>query len=259
MTAQKNRFPKLLSLGIVFLAALVLVTACAPASPLSPELQLQTVVALTLTAHPTYTPIPTFTALPPPTATSPPTVNASEPYTVRTVVQNVNLRTGPGTLFTVSRVMPQGTRLMVLGLAPGGEWISVLNEEGIRGWVGVWVVNEFPLQGFETVEPVDVQRVTGHVLDANGSPVSGIGFSFVKVGASDSPPAAALTDATGTFYAFLPKNAPGSWNVSHSSVACTSNTMDANCNCLNGICGAAYPQSVTVNLPLTAPLSFTWK
>ncbi len=50
-------------------------------------------------------------------------------------VQNVNLRTNPGTLFTVSRVMPQNTRLRLLGQAPGGEWLSVMNDEGIAGWV----------------------------------------------------------------------------------------------------------------------------
>ena len=247
---------------IPLLTLLLLGAACTPAPTLSRDDKLATIVALTLTAHPTLpipTAIPTSTATSIPTDASPPVVTASGPVTISTVVQNVNLRTGPGVLFTVSRVMPQGTRLQVLGLTPGGEWVSVLNDEGINGWVGVNVVEEFPVDGFPTVEPGDVKRITGRVLDANGGPVSGIGYAIQQQTAAKTLRTDAKSDATGTFYAYLPQHLSGTWTVSHVSVTCTSNTMDANCNCLNGICGTSYPESATVSLPASEPLTFTWK
>jgi Bacterial SH3 domain len=245
------------------IALLLLGAACAPSPSLPRDDQLATIVALTLTAQPFPTTAPTFiptsTAAGLPTAGSPPLDTPSGPYYINTVVQNVNLRTQPGTLFPVSRVMPQGTRLQVLGLSPGGEWVYVLNEEGIQGWVGVQVVDEFPLEAFPSVEPSDVTRLTGRVLDPSGLPVSGIGYAIGQQTASKSLRTDAVTDATGTFYAYLPQNATGLWTVSFVSVACTSNSMDANCNCLEGMCGTSYPESATVSLPAHDPLVFTWK
>jgi hypothetical protein len=175
---------------------------------------------------------------------------------VYTQAQNVNLRVNPGRLFKVSRVLAQGTRLQLLGVAPGGGWLNVVNDEGVIGWVGV----DFVSGGFDgppspVVTPKDVLVVTGTVLDANGSPVNGIGFAVEQGGQRDD----ASTDATGTFYAFLPTKLPGAWTVSFISVACTSNTMDANCNCLGGVCGKPQPETVTVTVPMSAPLSFVWK
>ena len=250
-----------------FVILLLLGAACTPTATISRDDQLATIVALTLTAQPALAPIPTFTGVPVPTVTaisiptddSPAVATTSGPFYVHTSVQNVNLRTQPGTLFRVSRVMPQGTRLQVLGLSPGGEWVYVLNDEGIYAWVGIWVVEEFPVEAFPIVEPGDVKRITGRVLDPNGLPVSGIGFAIEQQAASKSLRTDAITDATGTFYAFLPLNASGVWTVSHVSIACTSNTMDANCNCLNGICDTSYPESATVSLPANDPLTFTWK
>ena len=245
---------------------LLLGAACTPASTISRDDQLATIVALTLTAQPTRplptltgTPLPTSTLMSTPTDASPPAVTTRQPLYVKTSAQNVNLRTLPGTLFPVSRVMPQGTRLQVLGLSPGGEWVYILNDEGINGWVGIRVVDEFPAEGFPTVEPADVERLIGRVLDPNGLPVSGIGFAIEQQTASKSLRTDAITDASGTFYAYLPLSASGLWTVTQVAVSCTSNTMDANCNCLNGICGTSYPESASVSLPATEPLPFTWK
>jgi len=251
----------------ILIILLLLGAACTPPPTISKDDQLATIVARTLTAQPVFTPIPTFTATPVPISTatsiptdaSPPVVTASGPVYVNTSAQNVNLRTQPGTLFPVSRVMSQGTRLQVLGLSPGGEWVYVLNDEGINGWVDISFVDAFPVEQFLTVEPGDVQRITGRVLDANGLPVSGIGFAILQQGASKSLRTDSVTDATGTFYAYLPKTASGVWAVSHVSTACTSNVMDANCNCLNGICGTAYPESTSISLPTNNPLTFIWK
>ena len=246
---------------------LILVAACRPSETLPREDRLATIVAKTLTAQPVFTPIPTFTANSPPTAAiiSPPTdaspavTTASGAVYVRTSVQNANLRTQPGTLFPVSRVMPQGTRLQVLGLTSGGEWVNVLNDEGINGWVGIRIVDKFPTEQFPTVDPTDVQMVTGRVLDANGLPVSGIGYAIEQQSASKTLRTDAVTDSTGMFYAYLPQSYSGVWTVSYVSVSCTSNTMGADCNCLNGICGTSYPVSASITLPVNEPLTFTWK
>jgi hypothetical protein len=245
---------------------LLLGTACTPSGALPKEDQLATIVASTLTAQPVFTPIPTFTAMPVPTSTatsiptdaSPPVVTASGPLYIHTAAQNVNLRTQPGTLFPVSRVMAQGTRLQVLGLSPGGEWAYVLNEEGINGWVDISFVDAFPSEQLLTVEPGDVQRITGRVLDANGLPVHGVGFAIVQQTASKSLRTDAVTDATGTFYAYLPLTASGVWTVSYVSLDCKSNAMDANCNCLSNVC-SPDPVSIPVSLPVNVPLNYTWK
>ena len=248
----------------IFILLLLLVAACTPSDTLPREEKLATIVAKTLTARPVFTPISTLTETPIPTATNLSTPidvipTADGPVYVDTIVQNANLRTNPGTLFQVSRVMPQGTRLQVLGLAPGGEWVNVLNDEGISGWVGIHIVEDFSTEQFPTVEPEDVQRITGCVLDENGLPISGIGYAIEQQSASKTLRTDAITDITGTFYAYLPQSYSGVWTVSHVAVSCTSNTMDADCNCLNSICGTSYPLSATITLPVSEPLTFIWK
>ncbi len=247
---------------------LLLVTACTPAEPIPKEDQLATIIAKTLAVQPTYTPVPVQTEENPVPTTKPqdaPVIATSTvaelsgPVFVRTTAQNVNLRTNPGTLFAVSRVMPEGTRLQVLGLSPGQEWVSVLNDEGINGWVQRWLLEEFPTGEFPILEPGNVVEITGRVLDENGLPVSGIGYAILGQSGSKSLRTDAVTDATGTFYAYLPLSVSGTWTVSHISVSCTSNTMDSNCNCLNNKCGTSYPLSQPITLPLNETVTFIWK
>jgi hypothetical protein len=221
---------------------------------------LGTVVAETLTSMPVIptqaelAPIPaTFTPIPPPASSTPDAVGTRY---VRTQAQNVNLRVNPGRLFKVSRVLAQGTRLQLLGVAPGGGWLNVVNDEGVIGWVGV----DFVSGGFDgppapVVTPKDVLVVTGTVLDANGSPVNGIGVAVEQGSQRDD----ASTDEMGTFYAFLPTKFPGAWMVSFISVACTSESPDDKCRCVGDACPKVEPNTVTVMLPMSAPLSFVWK
>ena len=251
----------------IILLLLILVAACKPSETLPREVRLATIVAKTLTAIPTFTSVPSLTETPTPatsnipigTNTTAATVNG--PVFVRTVVQNVNLRTNPGMLFQVSRVMPEGTRLQVLGLSPGQEWVSVLNDEGINGWVGIHVIEDFPTGQFPTVEPTDVQRITGRVLDENGQPISGIGYAIVQQNTSKTLRTDAVTDVTGMFYAYLPQSVSGVWTVSYLSISCTSNTMDTACNCVGGRCGMPDPLTTDIDLPRSPDkiLQFTWK
>jgi hypothetical protein len=156
-------------------------------------------------------------------------------------------------------VMAQGTSLEVNGQSPGSEWLYVKNEEGIFGWVGtVLVQGVVGIPPAPFVEPGDVLVVTGLVMTELGTPVSGIGFALTQVGFSNRR-ADALTDNEGRFHAYLPSNLTGTWVVEQVSVACTSNTMDANCTCKSGRCGEAIPRSVEITLPATGELNFVWK
>ena len=236
------------------------VTACSAPPPISEENQLATVVAGTLTAQPVvFTPIPTITATYVPTVVVNPVVTASGPYYIFTRAQNVNLRIQPGILFQVSRVMPQGTRLQVLGVSPGGEWAYIQNDEGINGWVGIPFVDAFRLEQFPIVEPDDNQLVSGRVFDANGLPISGIGFAFEQTTASKTLRTDAVTDSSGIFYAFLPKKYSGVWTVSFSSVTAGSNAMTPGCLVNPSTCGQPQPATVNVTLPTGTQLNFVWE
>jgi len=238
---------------VLVLMLLLLSTAACVTSPpqISPEDQLATIVAQTLTALPLLSVVPTQTPASPPTAT--PFDTPSGPYYTFTSAQNVNLRTQPGTLFPVSRVMAQGTRLQVLGLAPGGEWIFVLNDEGVGGWVDRTFVADIPEGRFDLVEPQDCQLVKGYVVDTNADPISGIGFAVEQAGKRTD----AATDTNGVFFAYLPLSASGVWRVSYISIATTSNIV--HWSCLNqGICGSPQPSSIDIALPANEVLAFGW-
>ncbi len=244
----------------LFSLASILVASCAPAAPTTTAGDVQTVVAVTFAAMsesaPTSAPEATFTAIPSPTLVASSTPPSPTTFTARTSAQNVSLRVGPGSLFKVSRVMAQGLPLQVLGRSQGGEWLYVLNEEGINGWVSVLFVDfafDGPLPPF--VEPENALLVTGTVHTELGTPVSGIGFAIEQ----GSNRADTQTDDTGRFYAYLPAHLSGAWTVSYVSIACTSNTMDSNCNCISGTCASADPPRVTVNLPSSSDLNFVWK
>lgn len=199
----------------------------------------------------TKTSVPTATSIP----ASPTPEEFGEVY-VFTTVDNANLRTNPGLLFQVSRVLPQNTRLQLLGQSPGGEWLNVRNDEGIVGWVSHWIVNmEYQGAPLPIIEPEGVILVTGMVVTELDTPVSGIGFSLIQ----GSRRTDAVTDREGRFYAFLPTNMSGTWTVKYVSVACTSNTMDANCNCISNYCGTAHPESTAIRLPQSESLNFVWK
>ena len=109
------------------------------------------------------------------------------------------------------------------------------------------------------IEPQDVQLVSGRVTDESGHPISGIGFAITPDAAVDSPRTDAVTDETGAFYAYLPQSANGMWYVGYTSIACASNLMDADCNCLSGMCGKPQPVSMPVTLPVDGVLTFIWK
>jgi len=240
-------------LAVISLACSSTVTVYETSAPPNVEtLVAETLVVLTESAPvATHTLIPTVTSIP---ATATPQ-DFGVVY-VYTTEENVNLRTNPGLLFTVSRVMAQNTRLRLLGQTPGGEWLNVINDEGISGWVNSNVVLvSYDGPPAPVIEPSGVLLVTGTVLTELGTAVSGIGFSVVQ----NARRTEAVTNADGQFFAYLPATMSGTWSVEYTSIACTSNTMDSNCNCISGRCGTADPVTAQVQLPQKEPLQFIWK
>ncbi|MDD2922645.1 MAG: SH3 domain-containing protein [Anaerolineales bacterium] len=249
------------ALSVLILSTAFFIISCLGTTAVPTPDRLATIVATTLTAVAVNAPpVQLASATPETMASSTPAVAPTAeillPRYVYTQSMNVNLRVNPGRLFKVSRVLPEGTKLQTIGIAHGGGWLNVVNDEGIVGWVGVdFVSSGFDEPPLPLVAPKDVQMVTGKVVDENNNPVTGVGFAVMQNDQRED----AHTDINGMFYAYLPLKFSGAWTVEFVSVNCKSNTMDANCKCLGGACGKPYPQSYSITLPMSAPLSFVWR
>ena len=257
--------PQYIEMKKLFILAciVIILAACGGTAPTLTAGEVQTVVALTFAgmteSSPTSTPeapanvAPSLVVVESPTAELPPAT-----FNVQTTAQNVNLRTGPGTLFQVSRVLAQGTTLEAQGRSRGaGEWLYVKTNDNIFGWV----VKDFVEigghdgTGLLIKEPVPAQFITGVVVTELGTPVSGIGFALLQgTNRTDT-----FTNEEGRFFFYLPTTLTGTWTISYVSINCTSNTMDVNCNCISVICGAANPANIEITLPYTGELNFIWK
>jgi uncharacterized protein YgiM (DUF1202 family) len=54
---------------------------------------------------------------------------------------NVNVRSGPSTIYSVLRTVPQGTALTVLGQDGTNTWLSVQLSDGSTGWIARYLTN----------------------------------------------------------------------------------------------------------------------
>jgi hypothetical protein len=236
--------------------ALVCVSCASPGTPT--QVQTQPPVQ----TEPSFTPIPELTA----TSTSEPAPvsiqTAYVPFTIANTVENAVLRANPGPLFNAKTTLAQNTQLTVIGISPGREWVFVITPFDTTGWVFAGLLEPKPeLTTVPLVQPADVQLVRGQVLGTDRHPITGIQFALIEgVGATGTPPRTdAVTDSNGFFYAFLPLTATGTWTVSFTAIACTSNLMDANCQCITGDCGKPDPEITTVTLPTTDVVTFGWR
>ncbi len=236
----------------VFLIVFLLLTACGTQPPASsPEMP-------TPAPSPSALP-PTWTPPPAPTQTPLPSPTPFLAFEAEALTDFLNVRANPGYLFEIQTQLDAETKFQVLGKSPGGEWIYVELADGSNGWIFNQLISSvMDLQLAPIREPQDVQLITGSVADASGKPVNGIQFMVQGAGAS-APRTDALTDDTGTFYAYLPSAAAGKWYVSFAAISCTSVTMDKDCNCLGGVCGTINPAVKNVTLPQTEPLEFLWQ
>ncbi|MCL4559423.1 MAG: SH3 domain-containing protein [Chloroflexi bacterium] len=198
------------------------------------------------------------TSLPTPTLTPAPQVFT--PFKSSVWADHTNVRANPGYLFQVVLNVLKGTSFTVLGQSPGGEWIYVETASGSRGWIYAQLFEPgVELQAAPVVQPENTQLVKGRVVDGSGNPVSAIQFTLLQGAGEKQLRNDAVTDAQGEFYAFMPADASGEWSVSYTGIGCASNVMDASCNCKEDACGTVNPPQVTVTLPPSETLEFTWR
>lgn len=172
-----------------------------------------------------------------------------------TNAQNVNLRTNPGLLFPVSRVMTQGTKLQALGMSAGGDWAYMRTNEGVEGWVDLTFVNIFPKAQLPVIEPSGVYVIKGSVINQEGVPMKGINFAITRGDQRTD----AKTNSNGEFHAYLPASATGTWNVGYTGFDANGNTMTLDCALDKADCGKTVPLSVEVTLPTDVVISFGWE
>ena len=207
---------------------------------------------------------PTSTVVSPvssPTAAAPAGLDLPTPYVpfyATTNTENVILRANPGVKFDAKVTLIQGLQLLVLGRVPGGEWVFVQTPYESTGWVSADLLNsDKDFLSAPLVLPPDVQEIRGRVLDHDNKPVTGIMFGVLEQ-VDGAKSFSVTTDANGIFYGFLPASTGGTWSVTFDKAACSSNTMDANCNCI-GACGTTIPESTLVTLPQKDILEFQWR
>jgi hypothetical protein len=206
----------------------------------------------------TFSPTATF---PPPPATPTDTPTPFIPFVVPAAVENLNLRINPGYLFSVLRVLRQGTLLRIFGQSPGGEWFYAAAPDGAEGWVfGILLEADARLPEVPIRAPQDVQTLSGMVLDANGIPIQGVVFNVSKGTGPKAPTNTVVTDSSGTFYSFMPPDSSGMWTVAYAAIACRSNVWKpGGCDSyLDGYRGSVVPPSIDVRLPSTELIRFTW-
>jgi hypothetical protein len=196
-----------------------------------------------------------------PTSTATPTATPFAPFHAVITGGVVNLRAGPGLLFSILRVLTDGETVTISGKAPGGNWFRVQTPEKTEGWVYRWLLRaDVDLQQAPLFDPQNVQRIRGLVRDAGGTPISGLGFTISQKKGAITSTDTAITDSDGEFFSFLPLGASGKWTVVQNAISCDSNAYaDTSCtNYKNGYKGNVEPPSVEITLPYSGVLEFTW-
>ncbi len=192
------------------------------------------------------------TTLPPPTRTPTrvATITATLPQAPKTVVvntNNLNLRSGPSTLYQILSNYKEGVELEALSRTPGGDWIKLKAPDGITGWMSeslviyngdVFALPEEFVDGGITLH--------GKVMDDQGTPMDGVALAVTRNLESGANRTDVTTTGTGEFYVFLPQGLPGNWQVSIVGVDCKSSLVDENCNIRDHL---IYYGNTTVTLP----------
>jgi uncharacterized protein YraI len=178
-----------------------------------------------------------------------------QPATI--TAQGVNLRQGPGTLFTRLGQLAEGTKVTVKGKAPGDDWLYV--DTGDRqGWVSAALTSLATSEQLASVplQPTgDALKIEGRVAQADGTPLAGIEFATFQGSADSNPPdTRAHSMANGSFYFYLPHGSNGVWRVSLTGVNCKSPIVDENCRYL----GAFTPSFIDVTLPSEQVVEFQY-
>ena len=199
-----------------------------PAStPTFPPTQVSTQALPTLTQIPPTQVLPTPTALPQPTKTQAP----FQPINATVNVDNLKLRSGPGFLFDGIALFEANSVVTVLGKAQGENWYYVETENHLSGWMKMEYLD---LAGDPDTLPyfavTNAQIIIGHVRTKENVFASGIGILLSpQSGYNGTNGDSTLTDGTGTFYLYLPKNLEGEYFIELNGYNCTGNLIVGRC------------------------------
>lgn len=139
----------------IILTGVLLLAACtggpAEQAAQDPTATLAPIISMTprFTATPvaTRTPLPTFTFTPsvtpiPPTPSDTPTPTEPPPIVgIVASLDRINVRSGPGVSFSAFVALAPGTRVIVLGQNPDGNWLNIQLENGDEGWVSSTLIS----------------------------------------------------------------------------------------------------------------------
>lgn len=240
---------RLTSLWIVPIIVLLL-TACSQATPSQPTLAPTPTAGVLLMPTDTAAPIPaTVEPLSPtPTPQMVGTAVPYQPFEATISVDNFKLRSGPGFLFDAIALYAANEQVLIIGAAPGDAWYFVQTSDHLSGWMKAEYL-EF--NGDSTtiplIQPGNVQAIIGHVTtnDTKG-PASGIGVLISpQKGYTGSNGDNTLTDASGTFYFYLPPHLEGDFFVELNGYNCEGNLMVGRCE---------LPYKFPIAQPLTLPM-----
>jgi uncharacterized protein YgiM (DUF1202 family) len=144
----------------------------------------------TATPTPTETPTPTPTATPTPTETPTPTPTPAQTGTVVNCTTSVNVRSGPGTSYTVIGSAPKGAKYAVLGQS--GSWYK-MDFNGQTGYIST---------SYLSVTTTTPPSPTGTVVNCTtGVNVrSGPGTSYVVIGSAPKGTTYAVLGQSGSWY-----------------------------------------------------------
>jgi hypothetical protein len=229
------------------LAGAMMLSACV-AEPNStaqcPTITIATACPFVPTATPAPTSIPFASSLLPYSAIS-----------VKVNVESLNLRNGPGTIFSIRSTYNKDVVLWVYAKEPGDNWLFVRYFPDIFGWVDARFVTSVPdLEKIPAIIPSNVFTISGRVLDQNGKPAQYIQFAVIQGSGASAPRTDAQTNANGRFFAYLPDSQAGTWDVNFVAYGCGYG-FSGSCN----RSGTVFPETIRITLPPSnTPLEFIW-
>ena len=221
-----------------------------PSTPIFPPTMNAPITQASKPAEPTSTPqpFPSPTITPKATATDTPFV----PIQGMITVDNIKLRSGPGFLFDTVSLYPNGDRVLVYGRSQGDNWYFVQTSDSRSGWMKMeFVALAGSMDDLPVIAYTDANVINGHVRNKTGEPMSDIGIIIFPVNSDNGTNSDnAVTDSSGSFYLFLPKNLRGDYTIGINAHSCSSNAVDAQCQFLYG-----YPSAQSITLPNTPGVS----
>ena len=140
------------------------------------------------------------------------------------------------------------SKVLIIGAAPGEAWYFVQTSDHLSGWMKAEYL-EFTgdAASIPLIQPGNVQTVIGHVTtNDTKQAASGIGVLISpQKGYSGTNGDNTLTDASGTFYFYLPSHLEGDYFVELNGYNCEGNLMVGRCE---------LPYKFPIAQPLTLPM-----